>query len=66
MKKDLGTNLSVYNVHTSGGTFGKSKEVKLKKVNRLHIATNLLMGDAAGYFCSFDVLRMADKSLNFI
>ena len=32
--KDLGKDLSVYNVHTSGGTFGKSKEVKLKKQKR--------------------------------
>ena len=35
--KDLGKDLSVYNVHTSGGTFGKSKEVKLKKQkNRIY------------------------------
>ena len=30
-KKDMGFNLAVFNVHTSGGTFGKSKEVVKRK-----------------------------------
>ncbi|MEC7183839.1 MAG: hypothetical protein VXW15_14060 [Bdellovibrionota bacterium] len=71
MKKAVEDTVKMKSVElTANGTYryipnGQNKEVKLKKVNRLHIATNLLMGDAAGYFCSFDVLRMADKSLNF-
>jgi len=38
----------------------QNKDVKLKKTNKLLVATNLLLGDASGYFCSFDV-GVSDK-----
>ena len=71
MKKAVEDTVKMKSVElTANGTYryipnGQNKEVKLKKVNRLHIATNLLLGDAAGYFCSFDFLVMKDKSPRF-
>ena len=62
-KKDLGTNLSVYNVHTSGGTFGKSKEVKLKKqkgrIHELKLLNKALKKDKLS-----DILIMGDFNLD--
>jgi endonuclease/exonuclease/phosphatase family metal-dependent hydrolase len=62
-KNDLGKNISIYNVHTSGGTFGKSKEVKLKKqmnrINELKLLNKALVKDK-----SDNVLIMGDFNMD--
>ncbi|MDC0254740.1 hypothetical protein OAK75_07575 [Bacteriovoracales bacterium] len=71
MKKGLEDTVKLKSVElTSNGTYryipnGQNKEITLKKSNRLHIASNLLLGDAAGFFCTFDFLRMSDNSVRF-
>lgn len=62
-KKDMGFNLTVFNVHTSGGTFGKSKEV-VKRKQQGRVKELKLLNTAIKKTTQKNILIMGDFNLD--